>query len=105
MTSEQLKKYLQSKGFTVSDLAKKIGVSRGNLSEKFQTQSPRVDFIKQLSEITGISYIELMCVGLETETSNLNEPPQQYENENYKDKYLKCLEEKNALLQRFLDQK
>lgn len=54
MTGNELKEILKRNGFSSTEVAEKLGLSRQNFSNKIHKQDVKVGFLKSISEATGL---------------------------------------------------
>jgi predicted transcriptional regulator len=99
---EILKKAIYQSGYSISELAKRMGKSRRWMYLMFENNIVSLDIVLQIGNIIHYDFTQEIKEFSPSQKS-LNEPPTAYENEEvnteyWKNKYLKLLEEYNALL-------
>ena len=98
---EIIKIAVYKSGFSISELAKRLGKSRRWMYLMFENNSVSLDIVLQIGKIIHHDFSDTIK---ELSTSlKVNESPTAYEKEGistdyWKDKYLKLLEEYNLLL-------
>lgn len=73
MTGNELKEVLRRNGFTLAEVAEKLGLSRQNFSNRIQKQDIKVGFLKNISDATGVplsAFISDLEHQSSTETQN-----------------------------------
>jgi lambda repressor-like predicted transcriptional regulator len=99
VTGNDIRNRLKELEISLAGVARKMGISPQSLDSKLDAADPKMSFVMAVVNAAGITIAQLHGAGLET----LSKEPETRYGADFQAKYIACLEEKAAALQRVVD--